>query len=576
MYARDATEVSPVAQPLRPPVAQPHPGRARLIAGAAVLLALAAGCRSRVRPPGDAGADQDVAGNVCTAATVCDGDAVWACRDGQLAMKLEDCASPQVCSRGRCTSDACKMIEDQPASFLGCLFYALQVDNIRDESLQHTSVLVTTRDDAMGAMVQLQKRTGGMWQTVLAQTAPAGQSTRLVLPGELYPGPSLGVAGSYRVVSDYPVGVTQIQSDDADETSTNSAGTMLLPVAALGQRYMAIAYPQARGQKLASIAGARGGAGQVVIVGTQDDTHLTFQGTRSVSLDPVGGTPRSDAGTPFQITLADGDFYEVFTIADGDDLTGSEITADHPVAVFSGNIATTYGLAAAGINTPDMAQEQLLPETAWGVSYVAAALPPQVGVCDGLLGTPGASLWHVVAAHDGTVVRFDAPPGVTGVPPASQTVTLNQGQVHELVSAGGSFTVTASHPVQVMQGMDCEPSLSSAVAAVPLLKDLRFAALPNFEQVIAVVRHPRTLIQLDSKVIPDGAFHPAGGDFEVAQITLDPCAGAVCTHHLEGMNGDLNGDFGMTMRGMDVVCSYALTVPTWVYCIDDTTPGCVP
>ena len=50
-------------------------------------------------------------------------------------------------------------------------------------------------------------------------------------------------------------------------------------------------------------------------------------------------------------------------------------------------------------------------------------------------------------------------------------------------------------------------------------------------------------------------------------LPLCPMASGVCVHHLEGT-------FGMTIRGMDVVCSYAWTAPTWV-CTDPNTPGCI-
>jgi hypothetical protein len=218
-----------------------------------------------------------------------------------------------------------------------------------------------------------------------------------------------------------------------------------------------------------------------------------------------------------------------------------------------------------------MAHEQLLPESSWGRQFVAAALPAQLDVCDGMLGVPDASLWRIVAAHDDTTVTFDVPPGVTGTPPLDQGATLAAGRAYEVVVSGGSFTINASGPVQVMQGMDCEPTLAPAVNVKPFLTDLRFAVLPNFDQVIAVVRPAGVPVSLDEGPIDDAKFRPAGGGFEVAQVTLDACSttSEVCTHHLAGT-------FGVTLRGMDVVCSYALTLSTWVTCSDNTGPGCVP
>ena len=62
-----------------------------------------------------------------------------------------------------------------------------------------------------------------------------------------------------------------------------------------------------------------------------------------------------------------------------------------------------------------MAHEQMPPVFAWSHKYVAAALPPQAGVCDTLLGQPGASVWRLLAANDrharsSSSVPIGAPP----------------------------------------------------------------------------------------------------------------------------------------------------------------------
>ena len=108
------------------------------------------------------------------------------------------------------------------------------------------------------------------------------------------------------------------------------------------------------------------------------------------------------------------------------------------------------------------------------------------------------------------------------------------------------------------QGIDCEPSLSLAISADKSLDDLTFAVLPFFDQVAAVARKGKNVVTLDGVAIPDSMFTPAGGGFEVARVPLPDCAPSlqVCTHRLHGL-------FGMTMRGMDIAASYALTAPAW-------------
>ena len=231
-------------------------------------------------------------------------------------------------------------------------------------------------------------------------------------------------------------------------------------------------------------------------------------------------------------------------------------------------MTTTYGRTATGINSPDMAHEQMPHVGVWSSQYVAAALPPQATICDSLLGHAGASVWRILASEDGTHVTFLAPPGVMGLP---SELTLAAGEVGELVVSGGSFTIAATRPVLVTQGIDCEPSLSLAVSTDRLLDDLWFAVLPSFDQVATVVRRDQSRITLDGVPIDEGAFERAGGSFWVAQVALPPCSteAKVCTHHLQG-------GFGMTLRGMDVVASYALTAPTLIGCVDLSVSTCLP
>jgi hypothetical protein len=371
--------------------------------------------------------------------------------------------------------------------------------------------------------------------------------------------------GAVRVNTDQPVTVALIQSDDSDQSvTTSSAGTMVLPAQTIGAHYRVMTYPQGGTEAVTATPGSLGGAGRIAIVGTQPDTHVT------VTLSATAAAFATSPAPPFdQIALGEGDVLQIYSAEEGADLSGSEILADLPVAVFSGNMTTTYGRSAPGVNSPDMVHEQMPPVGAWSKRWVAAALPPQEATCNTLLGTTGASLWRILASEDGTAVTFDAPAGVVGLPAGS--ITLAEGEVRELVVSGGSFKVTATNAVLVTQGIDCEPSLALAVSLDHLLDDLTFAVLPNFDQLMAVVRPLGMAVMLDGAAIDDASFLPAGVGFEVAQVPVPSCLASkdVCTHRLTGR-------FGMTLRGMDVLSSYALTAPTFAGCIDLSDPTCIP
>jgi hypothetical protein len=171
----------------------------------------------------------------------------------------------------------------------------------------------------------------------------------------------------------------------------------------------------------------------------------------------------------------------------------------------------------------------------------------------------------VMATAPATEVRFFGSPAAR----LPSKVTLGAGEIYEAIVPNVSFYVEATQPVMVTQGMDCEPSLSTAVPVDELLTDLAFAVPPGFVQLVDVVRKRGGSVTLDGNAL-DPFFVPAGPDYEVAQLQLAPCTAGigVCTHRLRGA-------FGMTLRGMDAVCSYALTMPTWSICDNSVDTSCV-
>ncbi len=110
-----------------------------------------------------------------------------------------------------------------------------------------------------------------------------------------------------------------------------------------------------------------------------------------------------------------------------------------------------------------MAHEQMLPVSSWSNIYVAAPVNPQSSLgCTSFFGDSegvgGGSIWRVVANQDGTEVDFG--------PPTPEDVWLDAGQSVTRISSA-PFTVHASAPVLLTQGMDCEPSLSLGISVGP-------------------------------------------------------------------------------------------------------------
>jgi len=505
--------------------------------------------------------DAGDAAQKCSGATVCDGRFIRACIDGSVGDQTADCGSGGMCSLERCTSSACAAVESDKDGFAGCVFYTVEVNNVTSDVGKATSFLVTN-PGSEAADVKLERHVGTSWSPAGTATIAAGKAARLPIASlqiEEAGGPQ---GGGLRLKATQPVTVAQIQGDDGNNRASSSGGTMLLPVQVLGRRHLVMVYPQKQTAAIAATPGSAGGAGRLLVVGTKADTEVILRVSAHASAVVNGSLSGVAAGEEITLSrLGEGEVLQVWSGGDDQDLSGTEIKTSQPVAVFSGNITTTYGRTGIDVQSPDMVHEQMPPTAHWSFKYVAAALPPQANTCDTLLGEPGASLWRILSAHDDTVVKF------ISLDPSRSVHTntlLKAGEVIELM-ADVDFVVDANWPVLMTQGIDCEPSLSLAISADKLLEDVTFSVLPAFDQMVAIVRMRNEPVWLDDDDVPieNGLFEPAGGDYEVARVLLPTCAPSklVCTHRLQGR-------FGMTLRGMDVLASYALTAPSWKGCND--------
>ena len=553
-----------VAQPWRSRVAPPRPRRCDAGAGAVILLVMAqvavlGSCSPGRRPgPPDGGSDGGGPGphlGACRSATTCDPldrGLVRTCDPDGPGMPLYQCGADLTCSMGRCISPSCATIEKQ-ASISGCLFYTAELDNVDSDDLQ-PSLIVVTNTSQSPASISLEVRVPGQdWAAVQSMTIPGGRAGSFTIANQHVEGGGIGAALARRVISDAPVTVMLLESADLDETSTSSAGTLVLPVHALGTHYMAMSYRQQTTPEIDELPGGRGGAAEAAIVATQDQTMFRIW--------PPGVPLTAD---PQVIGLErDGDVYQLVSQNDGDDLTGTTIIGDKPFALFSGNVTTTYGKSSVGIHSPDMAMEQMMPVGAWSKSYVAVRLPAQSETCDSTLGGSSFGFWRFLAAQT-TVLHFSSRTPI-------DDLAVTAGIVYELpVPSADDFVVRADAPFLATQGMDCEATLSSAIPAdaAGTLVQL-FALPPNFDHVLALVRRNDSdfagPVILDREDITN-QFVPLDDVFEVARIEIPSCFGPIdrCVHRLTGA-------FGISLRGMDVVCGYAVTFPTWVQCVGD---GC--
>ncbi|XP_019616865.1 PREDICTED: IgGFc-binding protein-like [Branchiostoma belcheri] len=165
---------------------------------------------------------------------------------------------------------------------------------------------------------------------------------------------------------------------------------------------------------------------QFGVAGVHDETTVTIVPSQAVTFDGQNYA----AGQKFSVRL---DRFETLQVQTAEDLTGSKITATHPVAVLSGNVfAICRPMDERQTGSGDFIVEMIPPVDTWGKEFVTVPLAMHTG----------GDLFRVVAARDNTQVD------VTN----ENTMTLNAGEFWEIDVPSDEYRhVTSSEPVLLVQ-----------------------------------------------------------------------------------------------------------------------------
>lgn len=309
------------------------------------------------------------------------------------------------------------------------------------------------------------------------------------------------------VVADAPISVC------AGNNRFQTTDTYLaFPADALGQAYRAVGYKWLAEDLLSQFA----------VAAAEDNTTVTI----TPSMKTKTG---NSAGIPFTVILNRGEVYQVISRFDPTregDLTGSLITADKPVALFSGhNCAYVPDRLWKACN---LLVEQLPPVDAWGKEFVVGAFAKL-----------GSSVIRVVAHRDGTEVFANG----------GKVATLKAGEFYENVWLMNSTLIKASEPILVVQYAKGFSSLSAGGSNPDSLGDPMMIVLPpvdqylksyNFSTPYAGIWYHYVNVMTEtsgvSKIRLDGIPVPAdsftivpGTKYSVAQIKVEEG-----THRVEG------------------------------------------
>jgi hypothetical protein len=441
------------------------------------------------------------------------------CNDTGTAWELaEDCggeSTGKICIAGSCEF-LCRLALEVKST-LGCDYWAVDLDNARVP-------------DGMGGYLDAQ---AAQWAVIVANAHPTFSSHVVVegvegmvdsadiRPGTLHvfelpirhPYGTSKVPIAWRIRSNIPVVAFQFNPLNNVDVFSNDA-SVLIPNTSLGSSYLVMS----RAQDWDILPGA------VTIIATHAPEPTNVFVKVAAKTQGGEGIDPMEAGQTLQLTMNQFDVLNLETAGVGEDLTGTEVIADQPVAVFGGGVASNVPSRpspdADVVCCADHLEMQMFSEDTWGSRYVAAHFQ-QRGV--------EHDYWRILAQADDT--------HVVTLPHQITVPTLNRGQWFEFDSPE-DFEIYSDKPILVGQFMASsgmvdpnwrpgqprigDPALTLGVPQEQWRTDYVFLVPMNFAQdFVNIVKPASTQVTVDGQKIPESSFTPVGqGTFEVFRMPL--------------------------------------------------------
>jgi hypothetical protein len=285
--------------------------------------------------------------------------------------------------------------------------------------------------------------------------------------------------------------------------NVNSAdGYLALPTPGLGTKYYVMSYASG------GSVWYDGHGSEFAVVATQNATTVT--------ITPTAAGVTKLANTAFTILLNAGETYQLANQANAD-MTGTLVTADKPIAVFSGHRCANI---PAGQDYCDYLVEELTDVSVWGKTFHTSQF----------IGRSRYTV-RILASQNGTTYTMNPSGQVSG--------TLNAGQFADVVmTAAGEFV--ANNPVQVAQFMHSytddaggkgDPSMVLVTPAEMGMTDVTFgvyglSGTPGTFMNIVTETAALANLKLDNVAVDATKFTSIGGAsiYSVATIPLAPGA----------------------------------------------------
>jgi hypothetical protein len=419
--------------------------------------------------------------------------------------------------------------------------------------------------DANGMVVQ-----GSLARAENVEIPPGGQGTFL-LPRQMGPLDESSLRkDAFRVKTDFPVVVYQFSPYCCNYSFTNDA-SLLLPTAALGTRYRFLGVPfhQVRDP----FGGIRAESPQVmaIVSPTEDnEVNVRLPAGMIVASDSTGSVTQRGNEVTAQMGRQDVLLLAGSSNPTPGDLTGSEITSEKPIAVFSAHTCTYY---PEDLGACDHLQEQLFPVSTWGNSF--QLVPPAER---GQNAPAEVIYWKIIGGDEVTRFTLGLPfrqlnpvtPGFEMVPycgnylEGDTTIVLRPGQFCEF-GTKRAVQLAADQPAMVMgiitgQGATNLGNFGThagdpAIFLVPPDQQYRreytfLTPDTYFSDYVTIVTATGNEILLDGQPINFGDAIPVGGSiFQFKHVSISDGA-----HQPVGRS-----PFGIVVYAYDDFVSYAFT-----------------
>lgn len=319
--------------------------------------------------------------------------------------------------------------------------------------------------------------------------ATGGQAVITLDPAVVLTTNEMIEAKGIHVTSLLPVSVHVVS-----ENTTSADGYLALPTPGLGTKYYVMSY-----------ASTRYTGSEFAVVATQNAT--------TVSITPSAAGATKPAGAAFTVLLNIGETYQFANPANAD-MTGTLVTADKPVAVFSGHRCVDV---PSGTGYCDYLVEQLTDVSIWGKTHHTSTFSGRARYTV-----------RVIASQNGTTFT---------TAPAGMASTLNAGQFSDVTLTGAAEFVSNS-PVLMAQFMrgyaddaaaKGDPSMVLVTPAEMGMTDSTFGVhglagtTGAFMNVVTETSALATM-KLDNIAVNSALFTPVGGAsiYSVGTIPVTP------------------------------------------------------